>query len=365
MRARHLLLYDGVCGLCDRLVQFVLAHDPGGVFDFAPLQSATGRAAVSAGRRRSRRAHVVLCRARLPDPQARSLVKARAALFVARSWAFRGTWLRSVGVLPTAAARLGLRRRGALSLPRLRPLRSVRAPAARAAQTLCRLSREDAMKIVIPGGSGQVGTVLARAFTRDGHEVVVLSRRPRAEPWRTVAWDGVDGRRRGQRSSTAPTPSSISRGAASTAGTPPRTAGRSSSRVCSRHAPSAQAIAASARPPRVWLQASTATIYAHRYDAANDERSGIIGGDEPGAPETWRFSIDVARAWERASRRRGRRRRAKSCLRSADHDEPGSPAARSTCSWASCGAGSAAPPATAGSSCRGSTTRISSRPSAG
>ena len=42
------------------------------------------------------------------------------------------------------------------------------------------------MKIVIPGGSGQVGTVLARAFHRDGHEVVVLSRAPRRRPWRVV-----------------------------------------------------------------------------------------------------------------------------------------------------------------------------------
>jgi NAD dependent epimerase/dehydratase family enzyme len=48
----------------------------------------------------------------------------------------------------------------------------------------------------------------------------------------------------------------------------------------------------------VWLQASTATIYAHRYDAPNDERTGILGGDEAGAPSTWTFSIDVARAWE-------------------------------------------------------------------
>jgi NAD dependent epimerase/dehydratase family enzyme len=30
-----------------------------------------------------------------------------------------------------------------------------------------------------------------------------------------------------------------------------------------------QAIAAAARPPRVWLQMSTATIYAHRLDAAH------------------------------------------------------------------------------------------------
>ncbi len=45
---------------------------------------------------------------------------------------------------------------------------------------------------------------------------------------------------------------------------------------------------------------STATIYAHRYDAPNDESTGIIGGAEPNAPSAWRFSIDVARAWERA-----------------------------------------------------------------
>jgi hypothetical protein len=62
-----------------------------------------------------------------------------------------------------------------------------------------------------------------------------------------------------------------------------------------------EAVARAARPPRVWLQMSTATIYAHRYDAPNDEATGILGGGEPNAPDTWRFSIDVARAWERAA----------------------------------------------------------------
>ena len=47
------------------------------------------------------------------------------------------------------------------------------------------------MKIVIPGGSGQVGSVLCRAFQRDGHEVVVLGRSPRPAPWKTVVWDGA------------------------------------------------------------------------------------------------------------------------------------------------------------------------------
>jgi len=38
------------------------------------------------------------------------------------------------------------------------------------------------MKIVIPGGSGQVGMILSRAFHFAGHEVVVLSRNPQTCP---------------------------------------------------------------------------------------------------------------------------------------------------------------------------------------
>lgn len=156
------------------------------------------------------------------------------------------------------------------------------------------------MKIVIPGGSGQVGTVLARAFVANGHEVVVLSRRPEHSAWRTVAWDGetigdwskeiegadvvinLAGRsvncRYGSRNRREIKESRVK-----------------SSRVVG------QAIAEAAHPPRVWLQASTATIYAHRYDAPNDEATGILGGDEPNAPDTWRFSIDVAKSWEQAA----------------------------------------------------------------
>lgn len=61
-----------------------------------------------------------------------------------------------------------------------------------------------------------------------------------------------------------------------------------------------RAIGSAAVPPRVWLQASTATIYRHRYDAPNDELTGELGGNEPGAPETWNFSISIAKAWEKA-----------------------------------------------------------------
>ena len=35
-----IVLYDGVCGLCNRLVQFILRRDPAGIFRFSSLQSA-------------------------------------------------------------------------------------------------------------------------------------------------------------------------------------------------------------------------------------------------------------------------------------------------------------------------------------
>ena len=42
-----ILLYDGVCGLCNRGVQFVLRRDPAGAFRFASLQSAFARQLLS------------------------------------------------------------------------------------------------------------------------------------------------------------------------------------------------------------------------------------------------------------------------------------------------------------------------------
>jgi len=51
-------------------------------------------------------------------------------------------------------------------------------------------------------------------------------------------------------------------------------------------------------PPRVWLQSSTATIYADTYGPPNAE-DGVLGAE--GMPDTWRFSYDVARRWEEAA----------------------------------------------------------------
>lgn len=153
------------------------------------------------------------------------------------------------------------------------------------------------LRIVIPGGSGQVGTVLARAFTRRSHDVVVLSRHPEKSPWRSVVWDAATLGNWAREIDGADVVINLAGRNVNCRYTPANRTAIMESRVQSTRVVG-RAIAQAARPPRVWLQASTATIYAHRFDAANDEATGIIGGNEPDAPPSWRFSIEVARAWE-------------------------------------------------------------------
>jgi uncharacterized protein (TIGR01777 family) len=155
------------------------------------------------------------------------------------------------------------------------------------------------MKVVIPGGTGQVGTLLARALHAAGHEVVVLSRNPVAAPWPVLPWDA---RTLGDWTRQLDGADAVVNLAGRSVNCRYNAANRRAivdSRVDSTRI-IGEAIAKTVRSPRVWLQASTATIYAHRYGAANDEDSGILGGTEADAPDTWRFSIDVARSWERA-----------------------------------------------------------------
>jgi uncharacterized protein (TIGR01777 family) len=149
------------------------------------------------------------------------------------------------------------------------------------------------MRIVLAGGSGQIGRVLARAFAED--EVLVLSRGGAG----TIAWDGR---------TLGPWTAALEGADALV-----NLAGRN---VDCRYTPAnrraimdsrlestgvlREAVERAAVPPRVWLQSSTATIYAHTYGAPYAE-DGTLGGSEPGVPDTWRFSIDVARNWEEAA----------------------------------------------------------------
>ena len=170
------------------------------------------------------------------------------------------------------------------------------------------------MKVVIPGGTGQVGMILDRALTAAGHEVVILTRKPRHE--REVRWDGetlgdwaaqIDG---------SDLVVNLAGRSVNCRYTDDNLQAMMDSRVQSAQVVG-QAIAAAARPPRVWLQMSTATIYAHRYDAANDEATGVIGGGVPGVPDYWSYSVEIAKAWERAQDQAETPKTRKVALRSA------------------------------------------------
>jgi uncharacterized protein (TIGR01777 family) len=166
------------------------------------------------------------------------------------------------------------------------------------------------MRILIPGGSGQVGTLLARHLYAQGHEITVLSRNPRDHPeqrWRNLQWNGVD---------PGPWTAEIDRSDAVI-----HLSGRS---VNCRYTPAHRAeifasrvqptlllgrvIAKSPTPPKIWMNASTSTFYRHSLDAAQDEFTGQLGDlpsqrgtTEPAnLPETWSFSVDVAHRWEQA-----------------------------------------------------------------
>jgi uncharacterized protein len=155
------------------------------------------------------------------------------------------------------------------------------------------------LRIVIPAGNGQVGTVLSRHFHAQGHVVVVLARKPLPAPWRVVSWDGGNF---GDWTSELENSDVLINLAGRSVNCRYTEANRKAimdsrtetTRLLGR------AIGQLAHPPRLWMNASTATIYRHIYDRPMDERTGEIGGNEPDVPANWKFSIDVATRWEAA-----------------------------------------------------------------
>lgn len=141
--------------------------------------------------------------------------------------------------------------------------------------------------------------MLAAHLQQSGHFVTILTRGPYTAPWRTVHWDGL---------TLGPWVEELEG-----ADVCINLAGRSvNCRYTSEHRRQiynsriattqllGQVIASLANPPRVWLNASTATIYRHTLDRPMDEATGELGGNESGAPDAWNFSVRVARDWEAA-----------------------------------------------------------------
>ena len=98
----HVVLYDGVCGLCSRLVQFVLRHDRHRVFSFASLQSAVGKSLVerSGGNPCELASFYVI--ANYQTAASRAFARSEAALFVADAlgWPWRAAQM--VRLVPRA-----------------------------------------------------------------------------------------------------------------------------------------------------------------------------------------------------------------------------------------------------------------------
>jgi len=150
---------------------------------------------------------------------------------------------------------------------------------------------------LLPGGSGQVGKLLSRALRKAGHRVTILTRRPTSSD--EVLWDGVNpGPWTKLLDETDVVVNLAGRSVNCRYSAAHRREIRESRVLSTRLI--GQSISEAKRPPSLWLQASTATIYAHTLGPAHRE-DGVLGGDEPGVPETWRFSVEVAKAWEEAA----------------------------------------------------------------
>lgn len=152
-------------------------------------------------------------------------------------------------------------------------------------------------RIIIAGGSGFLGQVLREHFLKQGCEVVVLTRSPRQMNGngRECFWDGRTPGEWTQELDGADVLINLAGRSVDCRYTARNRRLMMDSRVDSTRV-LGEAVARCANPPKVWLNSSTATIYKHNFGPAWDE-SGEIGAT-PEARDA--FSVEIAKAWERA-----------------------------------------------------------------
>ena len=159
------------------------------------------------------------------------------------------------------------------------------------------MSETRELRIVLPGGNGQVGNILARYFHAQGHSVTVLARKAYAAPWRVVQWDGATLGDWTRELENADVVVNLAGRNVNCRYSAAHRREIMESRVRSTRV-LGEAVGRLSVAPRLWLNSSTATIYRHVFDRPMDEATGEIGGNEADAPRSWGFSIQVATAWE-------------------------------------------------------------------
>jgi uncharacterized protein len=152
-------------------------------------------------------------------------------------------------------------------------------------------------KIVLAGGSGFLGRALASHFQEAGYAITILTRAPKAarNGIREILWDA---HMPGEWTRELEDATAVINLTGRSVNCRYHTQNRKEileSRIQSTRA-IGEAIAKCKRPPTVWLNASTATIYKHNFGPAWDE-SGKIASTPEAKDE---FSIEVATVWERA-----------------------------------------------------------------
>ena len=169
-------------------------------------------------------------------------------------------------------------------------------------------------RIILAGGSGFLGSLLAEYFCARGNDIVILTRKPQAcvAAIREVHWDGK---------MLAAWASEIegARALINLAGVSVncRYQARNRKLLLDSRLDSTRllgdAVVRCTNPPPVWLNASTATIYKHTFSQAWDE-AGEIGGCVEAKDL---FSIQVATEWERVFNEANTPHTRKVALRSA------------------------------------------------
>jgi uncharacterized protein len=152
-------------------------------------------------------------------------------------------------------------------------------------------------RVILAGGSGFCGRLLAKTLSAKGCEIVVLTRSPKvvAGRVRVVSWDA---RNLGEWTRELEGSHAVINLCGRSVNCRYTKANRQlilESRVLSTKV-LGEAIARCAEPPKAWLNASTATIYKHSFECEMDE-TGEIAADVDAKDE---FSVEVAQAWEGA-----------------------------------------------------------------